>query len=118
MKPNLRVLLVLAAALVAAGAVFRQEKEMYRLRAMIAELKSHPTEAVANPLAADFEELRREAAEIHSLRAEITQLRREKVETSSVATPAPPPEGRQGPIATSCQDLVFHWTEAATQSSA
>src|SRR6266404_7703439 len=88
MKPNLRVKLVVAAALVVAGVVFRQGKEMYRLRAVIAELTSLPREGVAistvtNPLPADIEELRREAAEVHRLRAENTQLRRENVEMSA-----------------------------------
>jgi len=89
MKPNIRVMLVLPAALVVAGVVFRQEKEMYRLRAVIAGLTSLPREGAAistvtNPLHADIEELRREAAEVHRLRAEITQLRREKVETKAL----------------------------------
>jgi hypothetical protein len=89
MKPNIRVMLVLAAALVVAGVVFRQGKEIYRLRAVIAELTIPPTEEAAistitNPLPADIEELRREAAEVHRLRAEITQLRREKVETGAL----------------------------------
>jgi len=87
MKPNIRVMLVLAAALVVAGVVFRQETEMYRLRAVIAGLTSLPTEGATvstftNPLP-DIEELRREAAEVHRLRAEITQLRREKVEMTA-----------------------------------
>ena len=82
-------MLVLAAALVVAGVVFRQGKEIYRLRAVIAELTSPPTEGAAistisNPLPANIEELRREAAEVHRLRAEIAQLRREKVETSAL----------------------------------
>src|SRR5437867_4510232 len=89
MKPNIRVMLVVAAALVVAGVVFRQQREMYRLRTVIAEFTSLPREGAAistvtNPLPADIEELRREAAEIHRLRAEITQLRREKVETSAL----------------------------------
>ena len=89
MKPNIRVMIVLAAALVVAGVVFRQEMEMYRLRAVIAELTGLPREGAAistvtNPLPADIEELRREAAKVHRLRAEITQLRREKVETSAL----------------------------------
>src|SRR5204863_6010638 len=82
---------VLAAALLVAGAAFRQEREMYRLRTVIAEFTSLPREGAAistltNALPADIEELRREAAEIHRLRAEITQLRREKVETSALQT--------------------------------
>ena len=85
---HIRVMLVLATALVVAGVVFRQEKEMYRLRAVIAELTSLPREGAAistvtNPPPADIEELRREAAEVHRLRAEITQLRRENVEMSA-----------------------------------
>jgi hypothetical protein len=89
MKPNLRVILGVAAALVIAGVVFRQAKEMDRLRAVIAELTSLPREGAAistvtNPLPADIEELRREAAEVHRLRAEITQLRREKVESKAL----------------------------------
>src|SRR6266850_5631209 len=89
MKRNIRDILVLAAALVVAGVVFRQEKELDRLRAVIAELASLPREGAAiptvtNPLPAEIEELRREAAEVHRLRAEITQLRREKVETSAL----------------------------------
>ena len=75
MKPNTRIILVLAAALVVAGVVFRQEKEMYRLRKVIAELTSLPTEGAAiptvtNPPPADIEELSREAAEVHRLRAD------------------------------------------------
>ena len=87
MKPNLRVMLVLAAALIVAGAVFRQEKEMYRLRAAIAALTSPPRETIStvtDPLPADIEELSRVAAEVHRLRAELTQLRQEKVETSAL----------------------------------
>jgi hypothetical protein len=89
MKPNIRVILVLASALVVAGVVFRQQKEMHRLRTVIAELTSLPREGAAistatNPLPADIEELSREAAEVHRLRAEITQLRREKVETNAL----------------------------------
>jgi hypothetical protein len=89
MKPSIRVMLVLVAALVVAGVVFRQAKEMDRLRAVIAELTSLPREGAAistvtNPLPADIEELRREAAEVHRLRAEITQLRREKVESKAL----------------------------------
>jgi hypothetical protein len=89
MKPNIRVMLAVAAALVVAGVVFRQAKEMDRLRAVIAELTSLPREGAAistvtNPLPADIEELRREAAEVHRLRAEITQLRREKVESKAL----------------------------------
>src|SRR5689334_3265410 len=73
MKPNIRVMLVLAAALVVAGVVFRQETEMYRLRAVIAELTGLPregavTSTVTNPPPADIEALRREAAEVHRLR--------------------------------------------------
>jgi hypothetical protein len=82
-------MLVLVAALVAAGAMFRQEREMHRLRSMIAELsslssKGAPISTVTNPLPADFEQLRREAAEVNRLRAEVAQLRREKVETSAL----------------------------------
>ncbi|HTE88856.1 MAG TPA: hypothetical protein VK639_07895, partial [Terriglobales bacterium] len=82
-------MLVLAAALVVAGVVFCQEQEMDRLRTVIAELTSLPREGAAsstvtNPLPADIEVLRREAAEVHRLRAEITQLHREKVETSAL----------------------------------
>src|SRR5689334_17861674 len=88
MKPNLRIMVVLAAASVMAGVVFRQGKEIYRLRALIAELTSPPKGAaistVTNPLPADIEELRREAAEVHRLRAEVTQLRREKVESKAL----------------------------------
>src|SRR5215470_7191359 len=89
MKPNIRVLLALAAALLVAGVVFHQQKEMHRLRAVIADLTNLPREETANlvatnPLPADIEELRRQAAEVHRLRAEITQLRREKVEASAL----------------------------------
>jgi hypothetical protein len=89
MKPNIRVMLVVAAALVLAGVVFRQAKEMYRLRAVIAELTSLPGEGsaistVTNPLPADIEELRRAAAEVHRLRAEVTQLQREKAESKAL----------------------------------
>jgi hypothetical protein len=56
---------------------------------VIAELTSLPREGAAistvtNPLPADIEELRREAAEVHRLRAEITQLHREKVESKAL----------------------------------
>src|SRR5262245_49508477 len=85
--PNLRTILVLGAvaALVVAGVVFRQEKEMGRLRAEIAELTSHRSDGVVgtNPLPADIEELRPEASEVQRLRAEIAQLRRETMETSA-----------------------------------
>jgi len=79
---------VLVAALVLAGIVFRQEMEMRRMRAGIAELTSLPREGSAmstatNSLPADIEELRREIAEAHGLRAEIAQLRRQQVETSA-----------------------------------
>ena len=89
MKPNIRVMLVLAAALVVAGVVFRQKKEMDRLRAVIAELTRLPREGstistLTNPLPADIDELRREAAEVHRLRAEITQLHREKAESKAL----------------------------------
>jgi hypothetical protein len=89
MKPNIRVMLVLTAALIVTGVVIRQEKEKYRLRSVIAGLTNLSTEGTAistvtNPLPADIEELRREAAEVHRLRAEIAQLRREKVETSAL----------------------------------
>jgi hypothetical protein len=82
-------MLVLAAALVVVGVVFRQEKELNRLRAVIAELTSLPREGTAiwtftNPLPTDIEELRREAADVHRLRAEITQLRRAKVESKAL----------------------------------
>ena len=73
---------MLVVPLLVAGVLFRQQKEMYRLRAVIAELTNLPGEEAAistasNPLPADIEELRQEAAEVHRLRAEITQLRRE-----------------------------------------
>ncbi|HYG34764.1 MAG TPA: hypothetical protein VEC99_08275 [Clostridia bacterium] len=90
MITNLRPLLLLMAALVIAGALFRQEKEIRRLRAAIAELTSIRSKgaagisSVANPFPADIEELRREAAEAQRLRAEIAQLRREKVEISAL----------------------------------
>ncbi len=89
MKTNIRVVLLLVAALAVAAAMFRQEKEMDRLRVKMAELSSLPMEGVpnspaANPMAADFEELRRAVAAIHALKAEVTQLRREKVETSAL----------------------------------
>jgi hypothetical protein len=80
---------MLAAALFVAGVVFRQENEVDRLRAVIAELTSLPREGAAistltKPLPADLEELRREVIEVHRLRAEITQLRREKVESTAL----------------------------------
>jgi hypothetical protein len=76
----------MAAALVVAGVLFRQAKEMDRLRGAIAELKNLPTEGAAvstitNPLPTEVEELRREFAEVHRLRAELTQ---EKVERSAL----------------------------------
>jgi hypothetical protein len=89
MKPNIRTILVLLAALVVAGVVFRQEKEMCRLRSAIAELTGNRNDeatgisTAGNPLLADIDELRREAAEAQRLRAEIVQLRREQVETSA-----------------------------------
>ena len=79
---------MLVAVLVVAGVLFHQEKEMSRLRAMIAELTSVPREGAdtlaTNSLPADFEELRQAAAEIHSLRAELAQLRLEKVDTTAL----------------------------------
>jgi hypothetical protein len=75
MKPNIQVLLVLLAALVVAGVLFRQEKEMHQLRSAVAELNSHWREGTAvnstdtNALPADIEDLRREAAEVPRLRA-------------------------------------------------
>jgi hypothetical protein len=89
MKPNVRITVVLAAALVVAGGVFRQEREIHRLRAVVTELTSPSTKGAAistvtNPLPADIEELRRKAAEVHRLRAEVTQLRREKVESKAL----------------------------------
>src|SRR5262249_1654048 len=91
MKPNIRVLLALVAALLVAGVVLHQQKEIYRLRAELTELTNLPSKeaaipAAANPLPADIEELRGQAAEVHRLRAEITQLRREKVEASALQT--------------------------------
>src|SRR2546422_979349 len=90
MTTNLRTMFVLVAAFVVAVAVFRQEKEIRRLRTAIAGLTSIPSEGAAvistvtNPLPADIEELRREAAEVQRLRAEVAQLRREKVEMSAL----------------------------------
>jgi len=89
MKPNLRSILMLVTALVLAGAIFHQAKEMHRLRAVIAELTSLPSKGAAistatNPQLADFEELRQEAAELNRLRADVAQLRREKTETSAL----------------------------------
>jgi hypothetical protein len=89
MKPNIRVLLALVAGLLVAGVVFHQQKEMHRLRAVIAELTNLSREETAismasTPLPADIEELRRQAAEVHRLRAEITQLRRRNVEASAL----------------------------------
>jgi hypothetical protein len=88
MKPKFRTTLALLAALVVAAVVFRQEKELYRLRSAMAELTSNrEDEAViataTNPLPADIEELRRDAAEVLRLRAEVAQLRREQAETSA-----------------------------------
>jgi hypothetical protein len=88
MKPSIRVIFVLAAALVV-GVVFRQAKEMERLRVVIAELTSLAREGGAistgaNPLPADIEQMRREAAEVHRLRAEIAQLYREKAESKVI----------------------------------
>ena len=80
---------MLLAALVVAGVVFRQEKEMYRLRSAMAELTSSRRDeaavisTAANPVPADIEELRREAAEVQRLRAEVAQLRREQLETNA-----------------------------------
>src|SRR5262245_18691417 len=89
MKSKIRVILVLTTVLIVAGALFRQEKEMRRLRKVIAALTSLPREeraspAVLNPRPADVEQLRQEVAELQSLRAEIAQLRREKVEMSAL----------------------------------
>src|SRR5262245_53127253 len=87
---NLRTMLVLVAALVVAGAVVRQEREMYRLRTAIAELTNLRSEraaaisTVTNPLPVDTEDLRREPVEVQRLRAEVAQLRREKVERSEL----------------------------------
>jgi len=81
---------MLVAALVVAGAVFRQHKEMYQLRTAVAELTNLRSEGAAvistvtNPLHANMEELRQEPAEVQRLRVEVAQLRREKVETSAL----------------------------------
>ena len=83
-------MLVLVAALVAAGAMFRQEMEIHRLRMAVAELTSISSEGssvlstATNHDPADVGELRREAAEVQRLRAEVAQLLREKVETSAL----------------------------------
>jgi hypothetical protein len=89
MKPNTLTIFMLAVALLVAAAIFRQEREVYRLRAAIAELTRLPMEEAAaskanNPLPADNEELRREADEVHRLRSEIVQLRREKEEAGAL----------------------------------
>src|SRR5206468_10744387 len=90
MTANLRTMLVLVAALVVAGAVFRQEKELRRLRTAVSELTSLQSKSravistVTNPLPSDIEELRRDTAEVQHLRAEIAQLRREKMEASAL----------------------------------
>jgi hypothetical protein len=69
-----------------AGLLFRQEKEMRRLRATIAELtaKENPAASTLPNPPADFEELHRAAAEIQNVRAEIAQLRREQVDTTAL----------------------------------
>jgi hypothetical protein len=90
MKRNLQSILMVVAMLVVAGAIFRQEREISRLRAVIAEstnLHNNVTaiSTVTNPLPGDLEELRREAAEVHRLRAEVAQLRREEVKTNALA---------------------------------
>ena len=90
MTANVRTTLLVVAALVAAGAAFRQQSELHRLRTAVAELanlrsdQGTPVSTVPNPLPSDTEELRREPGEIQRLRAELTQLRREKVEMSAL----------------------------------
>jgi hypothetical protein len=80
------------ATLVVAGAMFRQEMEMHRLRTAIAKLSITRSEAarvistVANPISAEIEEPRREASEVRRLRGEVAQLRREKIDLSALQT--------------------------------
>jgi hypothetical protein len=83
-------MLMVTAAFVVAWAMFRQEREILRLRTAIAELSSSRGEATAvipmatNPLPAEIEELSRELTEVRRLRGEIDQLRREKVDTTAL----------------------------------
>src|SRR5438045_6735816 len=88
MTTNLRTMLVLLAALVVAGAVFRQEMEMHRLRTAIAELSNTRSEAagvsatVTNPTSAEIEE--QDVSAVRRLRGEVAQLRREKIDMSDL----------------------------------
>lgn len=88
MKPNFRLILMLIAALVVAGAIFRQEREISRLRTAIAELNLASNGAAistaTNPLPAESEERPRDTAEVYRLRAEVAQLRREKLESAAL----------------------------------
>lgn len=82
-------MIMLAAALVVAGVLLHQEREIYRLRAAIAEFAGAPREGstsstVTHPQPVDIEEVRREAREVHRLVAEITQLDRENINVSAL----------------------------------
>lgn len=86
MKLRVRTVFVLAAALVLSTAVFRQAREIHRLREAIAKAPQQETAIppVVTTLSEDVEKLRREAAEVHSLRAEVSNLRREKAERTAL----------------------------------
>jgi hypothetical protein len=77
MKLRVRAAFVLAIVLALSAVVFRQAREIHRLRDATAEQREEET-AVApavTPVSEEVEKLRREAAEVHSLRAEVSNLR-------------------------------------------
>src|SRR5688572_11452716 len=88
MRANVRTLFILAAAVAVVGAFWLQQREISQMRVAIVELTALLNEeqppAVAIPLTADIDELRRQAAEVHRLRDEGAQLRREKEEISEL----------------------------------
>jgi hypothetical protein len=86
MKLRVRAAFVLAIVLTLSAVVFRQAREIHRLRDATAEQREEET-AVApavTPVSEEVEKLRREAAEVHSLRAEVSNLRREKAERTAL----------------------------------
>ncbi|HYG22607.1 MAG TPA: hypothetical protein VEH04_07495 [Verrucomicrobiae bacterium] len=90
MNRNHEIILLFLAALIVAGATFRQERETHKLRRAIAELTSDRIDEIAAVPAdnhmqpADMEAVRRELGEVLRLRAEVAQLRQEKVETAAL----------------------------------
>src|SRR5262245_24126443 len=90
MIKNYRTILVLVAALLAAGVAICQQIQILRLRMAIAQLtniqsrQSAPIHNYTNPFPADIEELRRAAAELPHLRAEVVRLRSEVEGTNAL----------------------------------